>query len=444
LNGGLPRLSISPLRDLEDCMVTRFSNHLINTLLAGIVMAALNVGSVHAQADPCGVKREVGAMALDELTWKQLNLIYEDVSEGQFDVASADLQKMLKRAGRDSYLQAIINQALAQVEWSRENYVDALGYFEKAVELDSLPDSAHFALMYQIAQLYYMQERFDEALEKLGLWFCESPAERITPAAFVLQASIHARKEDYAGVLDAIDKAIAMDEDSKESWHQLKLSAHYELEQFPQAADTLEVMIARWPDKKTYWIQLSQIYYKLKQDERALAVLALAYRKNLLDQQSDLVYLSSLYSNAGVPYRAAEILERGIRDGIVESSKQHWAEVADTWYSAEELEKALLAYGEAGKAASDGVIDLRRGFILVDLERWLAALETLNLALQKGGLDDRNTGEAYLLRGMTQFNLGNFEGASADWDHAGRYDKTREAARQWLNHLREERRRSAP
>jgi tetratricopeptide (TPR) repeat protein len=93
--------------------------------------------------------------------------------------------------------------------------------------------------------------------------------------------------------------------------------------------------------------------------------------------------------------------------------------------------------------ASDGELDLRRGYILVDLERWPAALEALDLALEKGGLDDRRTGEAYLLRGMTQFNLGNLDSASADWGRAGRFERSRDAARQWMNHLEEERRRRA-
>jgi tetratricopeptide (TPR) repeat protein len=403
----------------------------------------LGVAVVYAQSDPCDVKREVGSSALDELTWKQLNAIYEDVSKEHFDDAYIDLQKMLKRAGRDTYLQAIINQALAQVEWARKNYDESLSYFETAVEINSLPDPAHFALMVQIAQLYFMQERYDDALSSLELWFCKAPEEKITSAAYVLQASIHAEKEDYASVLIAIDKAIAMDKDPRESWYQLKLAAHYEQEQYPGAVETLEVMVSRWPDRKIYWTQLSRVCYKLKQDDRALAVLALAYRNDLLDKQGDIVYLSSLYSNSEVPYKAADVLEKGIRSGRVESSKYHWTVVADNWYAAEELEKSLDAYGEAGKAASDGVIDLRRGFILVDLERWPAALESLSFALQKGGLDDRRMGEAYLLRGMAHFNLGDYEKASADWGRAGRYDKTRESARQWMNHLREERRRGA-
>ena len=402
------------------------------------------VGQAVAQSDTCKPPhRNVGTGTLDEMTWKQLNSIYEAVGEERYDEAYESLRKLLNRAGRDRYLQAIINQGLAQVEWSRGRYEPALNYFEKAVELDALPDEAHFALMYQIAQLYFMQDRYDEALERLDLWFCTVPPEKVTSAAYVLKASIHARKEDYPGALEAIERAIAMDADPRESWYQMKLAAHYELEQYPQAAETLEVLISRWPDKKLYWIQLSQIHYRLKQDERALAVLALAYRKGLLDKQTDITYLSSLYSNANVHYKAAEVLEQGIRDGIVQPTKLHWTLVADAWYAAEELENALQAYDEAGRLADDGLTDLRRGYILVDLERWPAALEALNRALEKGGLDERQAGESYLLRGMAQFNLGDFGAASSDWTQAGRYEKTRAAARQWLNHLEEERRRRA-
>ena len=72
------------------------------------------------------------------------------------------------------------------------------------------------------------------------------------------------------------------------------------------------------------------------------------------------------------------------------------------------------------------------------------AIKALNDALSKGGLTEQKTGEACLLRGMTQFNLGNFDSASADWGKASRYDRTRDAAGQWMNHLREERQRKAP
>jgi tetratricopeptide (TPR) repeat protein len=415
--------------------VTRSLGKACKSLLAVFAITVAGVGAALANVDQCDVKRDAAARALDEMTWNRLNAIYGEISEEQYSDAFEDLQKMLERADRDTYLQAIINQSLGHVEWSRENYQSSLGFFEKAVELDALPDQAHFALMYQIAQLYSMQERYPEALQRLESWFCAVPPESITPAAYVLQASLFLEQKDYTRVLKAIEAAIAMDADPAESWYQLKLAAHYELEQYPQAAETLQAMVSKWPDRKVYWTQLSQICYLLEQEEKSLAVLALAYRKGLLDKQSDILYLSSLYANAEVPYKAAEVLEKGIRDGIVEPGQPHWTAVAESWYAADELEKSLAAYGEAGKVAGDGDIYLRRGFILVDLERWPAAVDSLDLALEKGGLDDRRTGEAYLLRGMAQFNLGKLDSASADWGRAERYEQTREAARQWMNSI---------
>lgn len=396
-----------------------------------------------AQAANCGEERDVTPRALDELTWKQLNSAYELVGEEEYDEAYERLQVLMGRASRDKYLQAVLSQALAQTEWSRKNYDAALQYFEQAVELNTLPDQTHFALMYQISQLYFMKDRFQDALDALELWFCTVPEKEVTSHAYVLKASIYARMDDYANVLLAIDQAIQMDEDPQESWYQLKLASHYELEQFPQAAQTLEILISKWPAKKVYWTQLSQIYYKLKQEDKALATMALAYRNDLLDNQADLLYLASLYSGADIPYKSAQVMEKGIRDGLIEPTQSHWTMVAESWYAAEELQKSLGAFKEAGQASSDGELDLRRGFILVDMEDWGAALEALNAALRKGGLSETRMGEAYLLRGMAQFNLGDFDAASADWGRASRYEKTRSAAQQWINHLAEERRRRA-
>jgi len=414
------------------------TGRIVGTGRALLVMAAIvmmNVDNAPAESGQCGITRKAVAPALDQLTWNRLNSAYEKISEENYTEAFDQLLEMLERAGRDPYLQAIVNQALAHVEWSRNNYESSLVLFEKALALDALPDPAHFALFYQVAQLYYMQGRYPEATERLDLWFCVAPPESITAAAYVLRAALFVQREDYAGALKAIEAAISQDSRPSESWYQLKLAAQLELEHYAQAADTLEAMITHWPDRKTYWVQLSQINHRLKKEEESLAVLALAYRNNLLEEQADLLYLSSLYSNAAIPYKAAEVLEKGIRDGVVEPSRRHWTLVAESWYAADEMERSLAAFEEAGKTARMGDVDLRRGFILVDLERWPAAVESLDRALEKGGLDELKTGEAYLLRGMAQFNLGNLDDARADWSAAGRYEKTRDAARQWMNQL---------
>ena len=86
--------------------------------LAGAALFTASVPAALAQSAECGKAREVPAQALDEATYNQLNLVYEKVGDERYDEAYADLQRMLGRAGRDEYLQAILHQALAQVEAS--------------------------------------------------------------------------------------------------------------------------------------------------------------------------------------------------------------------------------------------------------------------------------------------------------------------------------------
>jgi predicted negative regulator of RcsB-dependent stress response len=410
-------------------------------LIALVLSVLLGINTAVAQNVDCGKIRKVPARGLDEATYKQINKAYEAVGEEQYSEAYDILRKMKARAGKDKYLNAILDQALAQVEWQMEKYDLALKNFEAAIESDALPNEAHFSLMYQVAQLYFINDRYDEALEQLALWFCHAPEEKITAAAYVLKASIYVKKEDFENTIKAIDIAIGMEEEPKEQWYQLKHASHYELEQYPQAADTLQILIQHWTDKKVYWNQLAQTYYKLKQEKAALAVMALAYRENLLDTQTDLMFLSSLYANADVPYKAAAVLQKGIEDGIVKATLRHWTSIADSWYAAEELDKALAAYKKAGEVSKDGKIDLRRGFLLVDLEQWENAREALDEAVDKGGLNERQLGEAHLLRGMSEFSLGNYDRANDDWTKARRIRETRDSAQQWLNHLQEERRR---
>ena len=132
-----------------------------------LVAGTLFSGQLSAQSGGCGIERTVTPKPLDEQTWKRMNDVYEDIGEENYDLAFQKLTDMVNRGKGGNYLKAIIQQLLGQVEWARENYDQALRGFEKAVAMDALPDATHFSLMYQIAQLYYMKERYNDALESL-------------------------------------------------------------------------------------------------------------------------------------------------------------------------------------------------------------------------------------------------------------------------------------
>ncbi len=421
----------------------RSLKHSIITFVSVLAAATLFSSQVVAQVDGCGIERDVNPTPLNEQTWKRMNDIYEDIGEENYDLAYQKLTDLLERGRGGDYLEAIVYQLIGQVQWARENFDEALSGFEKAVELNALPDLTHYSLMYQISQLYYMKDRFDDSLRSLDLWMCKVPPENVTATAYILKASLYAAKEDWKNVIPPVEKAISMSEKPQEGWYLLKLASHHELEDKVSARDTLSIMINYWPDKKIYWLQLSNVHFQLENDDEALAVAVLAYRKDLLDKQTDFLYLSNMYSLRDVPYKAAAVLLDGIDRGVVEPTEKHLRMIADAWYSAEEMENSLVAYEKAGAAALDGEIDLRRGYILIDMERWEEAKDALVKAIEKGGFSERKMGEAHLMVGMSEFNLGNYDDASAAWGRAMRFDKAKTAAQQWMNHLREERARKA-
>src|SRR5690606_28086713 len=54
---------------------------------------------------------------------------------------------------------------------SDENYTEAIGAYETVLEQPELPIAIATEAMLALAQLYVQQERFEEGLEMLDLWF---------------------------------------------------------------------------------------------------------------------------------------------------------------------------------------------------------------------------------------------------------------------------------
>jgi tetratricopeptide (TPR) repeat protein len=402
--------------------------------LSGQALAQQTVGGYE-----CGVERDVAAGGLTERTYNRLSDIYELIGEEQYGEAYEGLESLLERNQRDDYASATILQAMAFIRAQQEDYREAINLFQRAVDLNQLPNNQHYEMILQIAQLWYTVEEYRRALDQLDIWFCVTPDEQTNKTqVWVMKASIHAQIEEYRNAIEAIDRAIALSDDPKENWYQLKLGMHFELEEYNEAVEVLEILIRMSPDKKDYWVQLASVFVQLERNRDSLATLSLAHRKGLLDRQAEYMQLASLQQEFDFPRKAAEILEEGLERGIIENTRRNWEMTGGAWYEARELERALDAYERAGAQAADGEIDLQRAFILTDQERWEEAEEALTRAVDLGGLSDNQMGNAWLLLGTARYNLGDTDGAMAAFNEATDYGRVETAAREWMNHIRNE------
>src|SRR6056297_1900861 len=256
---------------------------------------------------------------------------------------------MLDRVSRNDYELALVLQTMANVRMAQEREEEALTLYQRAIQLDTMDNAQHFDMILVVANIHYSMDRFQAALDELDIWFCNVPADQGNLSdVWVMKASLHAQLDEFRQSITAVDRAISLADEPKEQWYQLKFAMHVELGEYRNAIDALKVLIDMSPDTKNYWLQMSALYMELEEPAESKATLALAWRRDLLDRSSEFMQLASLLQMQDSPRQAAEVMEDGIARGIVESTRRNWEMVGGAWYEARELDKALVAYENAG------------------------------------------------------------------------------------------------
>lgn len=412
-------------------------------LPVGLMLSPYAIAQTGAETMACGEEREVEQGLMSESTYNRMNSAFELIGEEEFQNAYDELEN-LRRGQLSDFEKASVEQALGFIMAQWERYEEAIDHFSEAVRINQLPNQTHFEMILQIAQLYNAIEEYDKALEQLDFWFCVSTEDARKQAdVWVLKASLHVQKEEFREGLDAIDQALEISDDPKESWYRLKLGMLMELEDYRPAVDVMKILIQMDPDRKEYWTQLSGIYMELDEQEEAMAALRLAYRRGMLDKGSEYTQLAGLLQEMEAPRLAAEVLQEGLEEGYVENTSDNWEMAAGAWYQAREMDESLAAYERAGGLSDSGRIDFQRASIMTADENWEGALSAAQRALEKGDLTTSQEGNAHLLVGMAHFHMDNLDRAEQAFNRAANYGTLRTAAREWLNHIEQTRQRIA-
>ena len=412
---------------------------LISTIALAIGLAA-PAFIANSNADEAGTaakkaekkkRRVTGSMT--EKTYKKLTRIHGLIGEEKYDQALKLLGPLVTQC-RSDYERAVVFQTYGFVYAAQEKYAKATEYLEKTLVLDVLREEQTRSLTFNLAQLYVIQGEYKKGIRTLENWF--KTAESPDGHAYAMLATAYSQDKQYGKAIPALEKAISLTEDPKEAWYRLLVSLYYQQKKYSKTAEVLEIVTARWPENERYWKQLSTIYLTLKQDKRALAILEIAYRRGYLSKEREILQLANLHAYQNDPYEAAQVLESGIDKGLVEPTRKHLELLGNYCMSAQENDKAIEALSKAGEAADNGKIDLRVAYLLIEKENWSQAERALHRAVKKGGL--RKPGKAWILLGMTAYELGRYSDANKYLNKAAGFEDSRDDAKQWLSHIESE------
>ncbi|MBE9532562.1 MAG: tetratricopeptide repeat protein [Proteobacteria bacterium] len=367
---------------------------------------------------------------LTEKTYKSLESAQILMADENYKEAETKLNALLKQVDSASYEQAIVQQTMGYLFSTQEDYKKASQYFQKALESNALPEKVSHDLTYNLAQLLLADEQYKKGISLLETWLKTDASP--PNSAYVLMASANYRVKEYKKTIEYIRIAIKNDDSVNESWHQVALSAHLELKQYKSAIKVLETLLTSYPYKKRYWSQLSALYLQQNKEFSSLAVKMLAQRLELGDAKT-LVNLANMYRYLHIPYKSAQLLTKGIEDGVIKADFDNLNKIADSWLSAREYQKAADVLQKVTALDDSGESDLKYGRVLFGMEQWQEAVTPLMRAIEN--LKGEKVGSALLLLGMVQFHLDDLAQAKKQFTKSVKFENERNQAGQWLRHV---------
>ncbi len=357
------------------------------------------------------------------------------ISKKSYQQAEENLKEILAKVKTKSYGQAITLRSLSSLYAINSQYKKASNTLSKCIALNKLPETQQQQALLNLGQLYMATEQYTKAIKTLEPWLADdSNSDAASAELNALVANAYAQLKHYRKALPYIKKAITQSKKPVESWYQLNLALYYQLENYRSAAEVLKTLVRLYPDKKQYWTQLSSVYQQLKQYKKALSIQQLAYKKELLSSEKEILELANLFLYTGAPYKSAKLLDHELKKKNIKHTSKNWETLANSWRMAKEFKFAINALETASKLDSKGSLYQQLGSIHASQEEWNKAVSSLTKAISKGGLKDK--GSTYLLLGMSYFELNNTKQAEKSFRQATQYSKSKKEALQWIEYIK--------
>ncbi|NNC99417.1 MAG: tetratricopeptide repeat protein [Gammaproteobacteria bacterium] len=417
---------------------------LITTLMVPLLVAfeaTVSTQEAFAQGDDKPKPSSKKRVRVESILQKNVK-IFEKINEA-FDAENiAEANNLLAKLSADPTLNNIEKAYVANYKgnicFSQDDLNCALREFKKIMGLqEGVPEAFYNQIMYVIAQVYFSQENYQEALNYAQRWF-KLQAEP-TADGYMLVGQAYYMLKNYDAALpmvqQGIQKYIDLGSIPKEGWLNLLSSIYRQKEDFKKMLPVLKQLVLHYP-KKTYLLTIGGVYNELEDPQRMTAIYQSMFDQGLLTSESELVTLASLQLSQDNPYKAAMVVEHGLNNGSIKKELKNYRIYAQALYAAREYEKALPPMAQAAKMAKDGNLYNQLAQSYIALNRWKEADAALSNALKKGKLT--NTGQTLISQGLVRFELKRYDSAKAAFNRALKIDSVSGTAANWIKYVNSE------
>ena len=350
----------------------------------------------------------------NDLIDEALNILYEIDTSNTFDRAFTD---------------RFIGNLLATQNGKAKQSIE---YLQKAVAPGKLNDSEQVGTIKLIADLSLQEEQYDSAIKYYNEWMKVTCKEDFD--IYFRMANAYYQTQKYAEIIAPINKAIALADKPNKTAYALKMTSYYNRKMYKETIEVQEETVRIFPDDKAQWTQLGFFYMLVEDHKKALSTFEIAYRQGFLTKAAEIKALSQLYSMNDIPIKAAKILEKYVKSGLVKKDERMLTSIASSYQQSREFKESADFFGQSASLASDPDLYQKQGMAYYAIERYSDALVALQKALD-GGSD--KTGAIHLAMMQANFDNGNFRSAYKHVLEAKKDKSTARNARSWEPYIKE-------
>jgi tetratricopeptide (TPR) repeat protein len=415
----------------------------------GIAVLVISVGqlgivpSAYAQDDDKKPKRQTKKVqTLSQKIYEKLIEAQAEIEEKNYAQGLQMLQELRAQPKLNNFEQAQISNFFGFYYFVQEQYPQALAEYKKVIaDPEGIPEGLYVSTFYTIAQLYFQEEDYQNALEYAQRWFAATPEPSADAYMLIGQAYYQLEQVDKAfePVRTGIEMYKAADRVPKENWYLLLRALYYEKNDYESMLPLMREIITHYP-KAQYLTTLAGIYSELGRLDKMMAIIEAMYEEGHLEgKPRQIVNLASLYLMHDIPIKAADLLGEHMEAGDVEDDERNLKLYSQALTQAKEYEKAINPLKEAAKKSDDGELYLSLGQSYMALDKWKEAEGALSNAIRMGGL--KRPDQTRISLGLAQVELGEFEDARKTFQKAAEDKRSVKAAGQWIRYVDNEVRR---
>ncbi|MBJ54607.1 MAG: hypothetical protein CMQ46_05010 [Gammaproteobacteria bacterium] len=388
----------------------------VNTILRSAMMAAFlatsaSVGTMmlatpaYAQEEDDGPREPPPTRRSDTLSDRVYRVIAEvqelmnPTEEGQEpDLAAAkrELDSLNERYDTlNDFEKATMLNFYTNYYLGVDDIPNALATFERILTIEDLRPEQRLRSLQSLGQLYASEERYEDAIRTLEEWRNLSADENAT--VFNVLALAHYNLQQFPQsieyLLSYMDMLRAEGREIQRNVYSLLNVMYIKQENYESALEVTKTMVALF-DEGADWRNLAAIYGFLDREPQRIQTMELAYVKGYLQSEGEYMNLAQSLAGLDAPIRGIEILEDGIEQGIVEENGDNLRRLTQMYIIASEFEAAVEPAERLVEIVDDGEAWDYLGYIHLMNRDYASAVEAMQTALDRGGLE--NTGDVQL------------------------------------------------